>query len=101
MFGFFSEFVLFVYVVDVFFYCHLFILFSVERWQETALLVFSALALRVGKNQMCCLCGGLFVCCPTVVAMSSWGYLARTFQFSTYLYFIYYFTFKHLNPNCL
>ena len=30
-------------------------------WQKTALLVFSALALRVGKNQICCLCGWLFL----------------------------------------
>jgi hypothetical protein len=31
-----------------------------ERWQEIALLVFRALALSVGKNQMCNLCGWLF-----------------------------------------
>jgi len=32
-----------------------------ERWQKTALLVFSALAYVLAKNQMCCLCGWLFL----------------------------------------
>jgi len=35
--------------------------FNVERWQKTALLVFLGLAYVSAKNQMCCLCGWLFL----------------------------------------
>jgi len=48
--------------------------------KKQALLVFSALVLRIGKTKCACLCGGYFVCCPTVGGMKSCRLRAISYQ---------------------
>jgi hypothetical protein len=70
------------------------------RWQKNSSFGFFCVGFSAGKNQMCCLCGWLFLIGHNVSAMVSTGiksselsikHLAKTFSFC--------FTFLFLKPN--
>jgi len=43
---------------------------SIRALAKNSSFGFFSVGFRVGKNQMCCLCGGLFVCCPTGLGLA-------------------------------